>query len=573
MQINWLDENISNPSDADTAFNSERYEGYSPLVGFPEDMVLLDCETTGGKPTYHRITEIGLLKIRRGKVVDVWQTFINPEMAIPENIQRLTGITDHMVAQAPKFYDIADELMSRLEGAIFVAHNARFDYGFIKNECKRIGITYNAKTLCSVKLSRLWYPQFPHHGLDKIIKRFSFSIINRHRAYDDAEIIFKFFHRTSEILPQTDIEAAINSLLSRPALPRNLEESEVTKLPNMPGVYYFYDSKDVLLYIGKSVNIRNRVMSHFSQDHKSHKGLRISQRIAHIDFVRTPTDFGAQVLESAEIKRLSPIFNHKLRKTKKLYQYECRTNDDGYNRVDIKTVTPALEPMDNIEKFGLFRSKRQAQKNLQKLADQFVLCHKLAGLESDNKIVGTPCFRFQLKKCFGACANVEQPQQYNIRLHTALKNYQVKLWPWPSAILIVERDQSRDTQGKLKAECDNEERFAYHLIDAWQYIAKLDTPQDIYDYGYSMPKISSSPLIGSPTTAIEYSNDYAVNNNEIVTQLGIEEKERCYEDQNQKHEATPISFDMDIYFILVRFLFNRKEQESGLEISLLSKLT
>jgi len=105
--------------------------------GFPDKMVLLDCETTGGKATYHRIIEIGLIVVEQGEIVETWESFIQPDQQIPEAITRLTGIHQAMVANAPRFEGIADILLSKLELRTFVAHNARFDYGFIKNEFSR----------------------------------------------------------------------------------------------------------------------------------------------------------------------------------------------------------------------------------------------------------------------------------------------------------------------------------------------------------------------------------------------------------------------------------------------------
>ena len=176
MQLNWLD----NPT-------PKRLSS-----GFPEKMVLLDCETTGGKATYHRIIEIGLLIIENGELIETWQTFVDPEMALPPFIQRLTGITPEKLDGAPLFADIAGELLNTLEGRTLVAHNARFDYGFLKNEFQRAGIRYNAKPLCSVKFSRNLYPQFKRHGLSQIIQRFQLTINNRHRALDDAEMICRW---------------------------------------------------------------------------------------------------------------------------------------------------------------------------------------------------------------------------------------------------------------------------------------------------------------------------------------------------------------------------------------------
>jgi DNA polymerase-3 subunit epsilon len=278
MQLNFLDHPIPTKLSA----------------GFPDAMVLLDCETTGEKVIYHRIIEIGLIVIEGGVVVETWQSFIDPKVSLTTFIQTLTGITPEMVDGAPAFSDIAEELLSKLKGRTLVAHNARFDYGFLKNEFERAGYSYNAKPLCSVKFSRNLYPQFKRHGLSQIITRFDLAIENRHRALDDAKMIYQFFQKTSALFSDDEIAATCALLQKRPSLPTLLGAKETEKLPNSAGVYYFYDERGTLLYAGKSVNIRNRVMIHFSPDYKNPRDLRMSTKIAYVDFEQTPSGFGAQ---------------------------------------------------------------------------------------------------------------------------------------------------------------------------------------------------------------------------------------------------------------------------------------
>jgi DNA polymerase-3 subunit epsilon len=490
----------------------------TPVVlssGFPESMVLLDCETTGGKAIHHRIIEIGLLVIEKGVLIERWQTFIDPKVPLPAFIQNLTGISLGMVDGAPEFCDIAEELLSKLKGRTLVAHHARFDYGFLKNEFERAGIRYNAKPLCSVKFSRNLYPQFKRHGLSQIIERFGLTIENRHRAVDDAEMIYQFFQKSTKLFADEEIAATCKVLLKRPTLPILLDPKEVEKLPPSAGVYYFYNEKGGLLYVGKSVHIRNRVMSHFSSEHKNPKDLQMSNKIAHIDFERTPSDFGAQVLESNQIKALFPLYNRRLRKVKKLFQYRSSEDNNGYLRLSIEPIETADTDVE--EQFGLFRSPRQATKKMEKLADQFFLCHKLLGLEGD-KNGRQACFRSQLKKCFGACHGAESATNYNDRMGAALKNYQIKLWPYAGPILLEERDpQSQD-------------QVAFHIVDRWRYIAKLSIIEDIYDLGYQRLDPNSHP----PSLV-----------DEVI----------------DTPDSTDNHFDLDIYFILVRFLVNPKKME------------
>ena len=484
--------------------------------GFPDAMVLLDCETTGGKAIYHHIIEIGLIVIEGGELIETWQTFIDPKVTLPPFIQRLTGITPGMIKGAPVFLDIAEELLSKLKGRTLVAHNARFDYSFLKNEFERAGFTYNAKPLCSVKFSRNLYPQFKRHGLSQIINRFDLAVENRHRALDDAKMIYQFFQKSSALFPDDEIAATCALLQKRPSLPTLLDAKEIEKLPNSAGVYYFYDEKGTLLYVGKSVNIRNRVMSHFSSDYKNPKDLRMSTKIAHVDFEKTPSDFGAQIRESNQIKALSPLYNRRLRKVRKLFQYRSIEDENGYLRLNVEVIETEDTRIE--QQFGLFRSPRQASKQLEKLAGQYFLCHKLLGLEGDRNS-RDPCFRVQLKKCFGACNGLESAANYNERMIAALKNYQIKLWPYSGPVLIEESDPQCPDQG------------AFHIIDRWRYIAKLSILEDIYDLGYQ--------LIG------ETNSSTSLKNNESNTTT------------SPRYDNTDDRFDLDIYFILARFMVDQ----------------
>ena len=475
--------------------------------GFPEKMVLLDCETTGGNALRHRIIEIGAIIVDQGKIVDSWQSFCNPERHLPQNIQQLTGISPAMLKSAPTFSDIRHELLELLEGRIFVAHNARFDFSFLKNEFDREGIRFNLKPLCSVKFSRLLYPQFKRHGLTEIINRFKFEILKRHRALDDAQIIYDFFLESSRLFDRNEIAAVCDTILETPSMPPFLNAKEINKLPKKPGVYYFRNNVGDLLYVGKSVNIRNRVMSHFSQDYRNPKDLKISTQVRSVDFKKTPTDFGAQLLESEQIKALQPSLNRRLRRIRQLYRFSLGQNSEGYKVLNIESLNTNLENPG----LGLFRSVNQAKSVLSKLADEHHLCHKLLGLDkTSSQGERKLCFQVQLKKCFGACGGAEPVYDYNSRLEAAVTKYKLKVWPWDSAILVKEQDPN------------DADSFAFHLLNNWQHIRKIEDEQELEESGYRAKK----------------------NNLPIGT--------------TKKAKSSSIHYpaDLDTYYILIRFLLD-----------------
>jgi DNA polymerase-3 subunit epsilon len=158
-------------------------------------LVFLDIETTGGSPLYSRITEIGALRVEDGKVVGKFSQLVNPEQHVPSFITKMTGISDDMLWDAPLFRGISDDLELFLDGAIFIAHNVNFDYSFIKQAFAEIGTRFNMDRLCTARLSRRLYPDQPRHNLDTIIARHGFVVKDRHRAFDDAQVLHEFYQK------------------------------------------------------------------------------------------------------------------------------------------------------------------------------------------------------------------------------------------------------------------------------------------------------------------------------------------------------------------------------------------
>ncbi|MBN2865722.1 MAG: GIY-YIG nuclease family protein [Thiotrichales bacterium] len=484
------------------------YKQLQPLTGFPEKMAILDCETTGGKATRDRMTELAIILVDNGQVVEQWQSLIDPQTTIPPWITNITGIHNRMVEDAPTFEQLWPTIQEKLQDRVLVAHNARFDYGFLKNEARRCGQTLSLKTLCSVKLSRLMYPQFKKHSLDAIIQRLGTHVQNRHRAMDDTQVIMQLFEVMSLEFDEESIASACNRLLKRPSLPSQLDEKQLEDLPDSPGVYYFYNENHRLLYVGKSVNLKTRVLSHFYQDHQTTVDHHLSHQLHHIEFDETPSDFGAQILESQQVKTLSPSLNRRLKKVTKLYQYKL-VEENGYLNIKIQAVTDTSQTE---SVFGLFRSRRQASNRLEKLVDEHFLCHRLSGLEKGKQ---GACFAFQVKKCMGACCQKEPAVSYNLRVENAMKKLKKQQWPFSAPVIVEEFN----AVSKLKA---------FHLINDWCYLGKIKTSMDLWSYEPFLNKQNNN-------VTIQQSDDF---------------------------------FDLDIYFILIRFLLSDDLcKKAGLKIT------
>lgn len=427
--------------------------------------VFLDLETTGATPLKDRITEIALIRFEGGIEVSRWQTLINPETKIPDFIQQLTGIRNAMVENAPTFRQVAGDLLDFLEDTILCAHNVRFDYGFLKSEFKRIGITLRQKVLCTVKLSRMLYPQHRSHALDAIISRHQLTCHARHRAMGDVEMMVGFLTSATQELGITKIrETAEKILKGSKSLPTGIDAVLIDDIPETPGVYLFFgESKNLPLYIGKSINIRERVLSHFSSDHTSTKEMRISQEITHIEWIETAGEFSALLLESKLIKERQPIYNRQLRRERQLCSWRIASNVNQHPLISL-VREDEIQPETLGQLFGTFRSKRHAIEVLRNIADQHQLCPRVLGLEAGKGA----CFAYQLKRCKGVCAQKESAEIHYIRLQQAMVAHRLKTWPFKGRIGIYEQHQFNDIS-------------EMHVFEHWVHIGSVKDESEMND--------------------------------------------------------------------------------------------
>jgi len=277
-------------------------------------LAIVDLETTGAHPAHDRVTEIAVIEVDGGEVAGEWSTLVNPGTGIPPAIQALTGITNDMVADAPGFGSLAAQLHERLEGRVLVAHNARFDYGFLKQEFERAGLAYRARTLCTVQLSRRLYPEHAHHNLDSVMQRHGIECKARHRALGDADAVWQFLRVAAAEHGEQVVAVAARQVAKQASLPAHLDRAMVDAIPEAPGVYLFYGEGTAPLYVGKSVAMRTRVLQHFADDLRSARQLQLAREVRRIEWRRTAGELGALLLEARLVKELLPAFNRQLRR-------------------------------------------------------------------------------------------------------------------------------------------------------------------------------------------------------------------------------------------------------------------
>lgn len=427
-------------------------------------VVFLDLETTGATATHDRITEVGLVEVAQGRHLGEWSSLVNPGMRIPPAIRALTGISDDMVALAPAFEDICFDLFRRLDGKVLVAHNARFDYAFLKNEFRRAGLKYSARVLCTVKLSRRLYPEHRRHNLDTLMERHGIACSARHRALGDARVLWDLVRQWTCDIGEQTLAGAVATLLKTPSVPSGLPDTIYDDIPETPGVYLFYGDGDTVLYVGKSVNLRSRVMSHFSGDHRVNSDLRIGQEVKRVDWKVTAGELGALILEARLVKELSPIHNRQLRRASPLCAWHWSPEN--------MQAAPALVGVDDVPDggfahlHGLFRSRAAAMSALREIATEHELCHVLLGLEKRKG----PCFARQLKRCRGACTGEESAASHALRLAQALARLTVGRWPYAGPIAL------REGEGD---QCE------LHVIDRWCYLGTARTETEVHELAHS----------------------------------------------------------------------------------------
>ena len=440
-----------------------------------KSLAFVDVETTGSSPARERVTEIGVVRVDfdgDDVRVDEWSTLVNPGVPIPAEIQWLTGITNEMVRAAPPFAEISQRVFDRLEGAIFVAHNARFDYGFLRAEFNRAGVSFNARTLCTVRLSRHLYPDRSPHTLDAIIARFNLDGEPRHRALGDARVLWRLLQRLSDRHSPTEIELAVHALLRRPALPPNLPPDAIDALPHASGVYLFYGLNEHPIYIGKSVDLRARVAGHFNSD-RAPRELRLSQEIHRLEWEETAGEFGALLRESELIKTRLPAHNVAARRI--LNQVLLGFDEDGCTTL---THATAFEFAQLGRCYGPFGSRASVRRCMTELAAEHRICLKAIGLEGRRKAAhdGAPCFNYQLRKCNGACVGREARDDHLARIKELMRPWLLPEWPHAGAIALVER---------------NDERFQeqWHVFDRWCWLGTVKSPNAALDLAHDAPRV------------------------------------------------------------------------------------
>ncbi len=366
---------------------------------------IIDIETTGLRAGAEKITEIAIILHDGKQIIEEFSSLVNPERKIPYFITQLTGISDQLVSDAPKFYELARQIIELTDNAIVVGHNVNFDYSFLKSEFKSLGYDYQRKTLDTIKLSRKLIPGLPSYSLGKLCAALNIPNSSRHRAAGDAMATTKLF----ELILSIDNEP---EALSLKGLSSNINRSVIDNLPELAGVYYFFDERQKLIYVGKSINIKARVMQHLNNN-TTKKAVDMKNAISDIHFTLTGSELIALLLESEEIKKHKPVFNRAQQRSLFSYGLYNYIDDQGYIRLKFSKIIDELLPLYS------YSSQVEAREHLTMLTEQFMLCQRLNNLYPGQGA----CFHYHIKQCNGACISAENPVDYNGRVLLAIERY------------------------------------------------------------------------------------------------------------------------------------------------------
>lgn len=418
---------------------------------FDKPLCFVDIETTGSSFYYDQVIELAVIRVEKNRITEKFTSLFNPNTRLDPFISRLTGIRDSDLEDAPQFDSKIRKIEQILDGAIFVAHNSQFDYNFLKNEFRRRDKKFKHPQLCTVKLARKLFPNWRHYNLDALIENLNLNCPNRHRAEGDAGVLFNLMKKIKKDFSVKTIQKVVNEIMKHPSVPMAIPFDILDNLPENPGVYVFYGEDHLPLYVGKSINIRGRVLDHFSGTPQT-IDYKLAQLTREVEHIETAGELSALLLESAMVKDLHPMYNRQLRYARKLVVLKKVIDKSKYLTVEFcETDEIAISDITNV--IGVFRSHSSAKKFLDGMAVLHKLCPKILGLEKGKG----QCFHHQIDKCNGACIGKEKPASYNLRFVEAFYQSQIKSWPFKGPVVIHEKLEKEE----------------HHLFDQWCYLGSL----------------------------------------------------------------------------------------------------
>ena len=414
----------------------------------PGRYACVDLETTGADPQFARIIEVGIVLIDDGVITDRWTSLVDPEKPISERIQAFTGITNEMVAVAPTFHQVLDEIQTRCSGRIFAAHNARFDYGFLRAEFARAGKRFDASLLCTVKLSRRLDASVRVHNLDAVIERYGLTCERRHRALPDAHAVADFLLAAASAHGTVRVQQELDHLTRPVILPPQLPASLLDELPDAPGVYCCVDAEGNALQVGRASHLRGAVLSLLTAD-GGRSTVTLRERVARVDWQRATGEWSAHLLEILWRKQ-----RHELQPKRAPARYTLHLRARGSGPVVRQLDADQLEHC-----YGEFRTEAMAVRVLKHHAREHQLCLRVLGLDEGEGA----CVAYQLGHCRGACIGKEPLAVHELRAQLAFADQGYRSWPFAGRVALTDV---------------HEDAEALHVFEQWCYLGTANTEEE-----------------------------------------------------------------------------------------------
>lgn len=409
---------------------------------------IVDIETTGNGIKGNKITEISIFIYDGYEIVDEFTSLVNPECEIPYFITGLTGIDNDMVRDAPKLEEIVDDILKITENTIFVAHSVNFDYNVIKNELQLLGLDFIRKKLCTVRLSRKLLPGYHSYSLGKLCSSLGIPLTDRHRARGDAHATTLLFKKLLRADGADEVfKSFLNSRSQEATLPSSLPREAFEKLPTAPGVYYFKDGKGKIIYVGKAINIKKRVLSHFYD--KKTKEIQLCQVTADIDFELSGSELLALLMESNAIKHHYPEFNRAQKR--KIQPYGIFSYEDRNGIMHLAFNKLKMAPNSVLTLY----SPTDCRLFIEEVCKSFRLCPKYCHLQENVKT----CSHYRIETCDGICREEEDLALYNEKVQLALKHIRAQKEDF------VIREKGRNAEEQSFVLVKNSAYVGYGFID------------------------------------------------------------------------------------------------------------
>lgn len=410
---------------------------------------ILDIETTGGQYNEEGITEIAIYKFDGHEVVDQFISLINPEIPIQPFVVKLTGISNAMLQSAPKFFEVAKRIIEITEGCVLVAHNAQFDYRVLRTEFNRLGYNFESQTLCTVELSQKLLPEQKSHSLGKLVRALGIPMSDRHRAAGDAQATIQLF----KLLLAKDTEKEILTSLIKSDTKKGISPKLLDLLEGLPsttGLYYIYNEKGEIIYLGKSRNIKKRVNQHFTST--ARKSKRIQREAFSVQYETTGSELIALLKECQEIKVNKPAYNRALKKT--IFPWSLYAEKDGHGYLILK-----LQKTDGRKKeIVSFPGIVEGRNALFAIIEKYKLCQKINGIDISDK---ENCFALELENCNGACISKEMPEEYNERVMEFINNNSFN----NQSMIIIDRGRSVEERSAVLIENGVYKGYAFYNLN------------------------------------------------------------------------------------------------------------